>query len=94
MAMATRLLSKFGLAAFATHELRKYTQVTDTITGTGIELPEGLGVAPASVSHRHTDNVIWVGGQLTKQQGSHLRYQATARFGVLGSAAGDIDITG
>lgn len=86
--------AKFGLAAFATHEIRRYTQITDTITKAGTELPKGLDVAPASISPKHTDNVVWVGGQLTKQQGSHLRYQATARFGVLGSAAGDIDITG
>ena len=38
--------------------------------------------------------LLWLGGQWTKQQGSLLRYNATAQFGVLGDAAGEVDITG
>ncbi len=84
--------AKFGFAVYGTHEVRRYTQVTDTVTGT--ELPEGLDVLPVSVPHSATQNLLWLGGQLTKQRGSLLRYNATAQFGVLGDAAGEVDITG
>lgn len=84
--------AKFGFSIYGTHEVRRYTQVNDTITGT--TLPEGLEALPVNVAHRKTQNLMWLGGQLTKQQGSLLRYNATAQFGVLGDAAGEIDITG
>ena len=84
--------AKFGFSVYGTHEVRRYTQVTDTITGT--ILPEGLEAVPAIVPHRTTQNLLWLGGQLTKQRGSLLRYNATAQFGVLGEAAGEMDITG
>ena len=84
--------AKFGFAVYGTHEVRRYTQVIDSVTGT--PLAEGLDPLPAQVPHRATQNLLWVGGQLTKQQGSLLRYNATAQFGVLGDAAGEVDITG
>ena len=84
--------AKFGFSVYGTHEVRRYTQVTDSVTGT--ILPEGLEVVPAIVPHRTTQNLLWLGGQLTKQRGSLLRYTATAQFGVLGEAAGEVDITG
>ena len=84
--------AKFGFAVYGTHEVRRYTQVTDSVTGT--ELSDGLEALPATVGHRVTQNLLWLGGQLTKQQGSLLRYNATAQFGVLGDVAGEIDITG
>ena len=84
--------AKFGFSVYGTHEVRRYTQVIDSITGT--TLPEGLEAVPAVVPHRTTQNLLWLGGQLTKQRGSLLRYNATAQFGVLGDAAGEIDLTG
>ncbi len=83
--------AKFGFAVYGTHEVRRYTQVnTDSIdNSSGKLLP--LSFTP---DHRKTQNLLWIGGQLTKQQGSLLRYNATAQFGVLGDAAGEIDITG
>ncbi len=84
--------AKFGFAVYGTHEVRRYTQVTDSITGT--TLPEGLDVLPVNVPQRATQNLLWIGGQLTKQQGSLLRYNATAQFGLLGDAAGEVDVTG
>lgn len=84
---------KFGFSVFATHELRRYTQVTDTVTGRA-DTPEGLTPLPAEFSPKHTQNLLWLGGQLTKTQGSLLRYYATARFGLLGDAAGEIDVDG
>ena len=84
--------AKFGFAVYGTHEVRRYTQVTDTVTGT--ELPAGLEPLPVDVDHSATQNLLWLGGQLTKQQGSLLRYNATAQFGVLGDAAGEVDLSG
>ena len=81
--------AKFGFAVYGTHEVRRYTQVNDSVTGTKL-----LDVLPVSVPHSSTHNLLWLGGQLTKQRGSLLRYNATAQFGVLGDAAGEVDITG
>lgn len=85
--------AKFGLSAFVTHQLRHYTQTPDTITheeGTVSPFPEGFG----GVVPRVTQNLAWAGGQLTKQHGSLLTYEATARVGILGDAAGDLLIDG
>ena len=84
--------AKFGFSVYGTHEVRRYTQITDSVTG--MTLPEGLEPVPAIVPHRTTQSLLWLGGQLTKQQGSLLRYNATAQFGVLGDAAGEVDVTG
>jgi len=84
--------AKMGLAVYGTHEVRRYTQVDDSILGT--VLAEGLDTLPVTVPHKATQNLVWIGGQLTKQRGSLLRYNATAQFGVLGDAAGEVDITG
>ncbi len=84
--------AKFGFALYGTHEVRRYTQAIDSVSGT--TLPDGLEALPAVVPHRVTHNLLWLGGQLTKQRGSLLRYNATAQFGVLGEAAGEVDITG
>lgn len=86
--------AKAGLAAYATHQVRKYTQTTDTIDRI-TTLPEGLSPYPVSkVPHKSSENLLWIGAQLTKQQGSLLRYNATAQFGIAGPVAGDIDIDG
>ena len=84
--------AKFGFSVYGTHEVRRYTQVTDTVTGTTMH--EGLETVPAIVPHRTTQSLLWLGGQLTKQRGSLLRYNATAQFGVLGDVAGEIDLSG
>jgi hypothetical protein len=84
--------AKFGFAVYGTHEMRHFKQVVDTVSGT--ELPEGLDVLPVSIEPTTTQQLFWVGGQLTKQRGSILTYGATAQFGVLGDVAGDIDIEG
>ena len=86
--------AKFGLAGFVTHEVRRYTQVSDTIL-TSPYKPEGLTPFPdVTIEPVTTQNLIWAGGQLTKQRGSILTYSATARFGLIGPVAGDIDVSG
>lgn len=86
--------AKAGLAAYATHEIRKFTQTTDTIDRIPI-LPEGLSPYPvAKVPTNADQNLLWIGAQLTKQRGSILTYNATAELGVMGDVAGDIKING
>lgn len=86
--------AKFGLAAYITHEIRKYTQYTDTIETESASSGKLTPLPTYSIPHSKTENVVWVGGQLTKQQGSIITYNATAQFGIVGEVAGDIDITG
>ena len=89
--------AKAGLAAYVTHEVRRYTQAVDTIPMT-IEggRPDILSPYPYDkrIAPKATENLLWVGGQLTKQQGKLLRYEATARFGLVGPAAGEVYANG
>ena len=91
----SRSWAKFGVSAYATYEMRRYTQPLDTVTGMPVDetnltpLPEGF-----SIPDKETDNVAWVGGQLTKRNGSILTYDADARFGLLGSVVGDFRVVG
>ena len=92
-----RKWAKFGLSAYATYQIRKFTQTTahDDYQGVDPEgdlltpMPAGVDIAPQT-----TQSLLWVGGRLEKTKGSILRYAADARFGILGEAAGEIDITG
>lgn len=80
-----------GLSAFVTHELRKYNLTDYDLSPTD----EGLTAIPAGALPDEvatTQNRLWVGGQLTRQRGRILNYDATARFGLIGGVAGDIDI--
>lgn len=86
--------AKFGLSAYATHEVRRYTQVCDTMLTSSYK-PENLTPFPEfDIEPKIIENLLWVGGQLTKQRGSILTYGATAQFGIVGSVAGDIDVSG
>ncbi len=86
--------AKFGLSAFVTHQIRNYKQTTDTIDRV-VPLPDGLSPYPVGkVPGSHSENLLWVGGQLTKQRGSILTYDATARFGLIGPVVGDLEIDG
>ncbi len=87
--------AKFGLSAFLTYDIRSYKQTPDTIAGLD-PLPSGLTPYPLEnrIDPKATEHLIWIGGQLTKQQGSILRYDATAKFGMSGRAAGEIDLLG
>lgn len=87
--------AKFGLSAYASYEIRKYTQITDSVTMLS-PLPDGLTPLPqgVTVDPNGTQNLLWVGGRITKQQGSILTYNADAKFGLIGDVIGDIDISG
>lgn len=86
--------AKAGLSAFITHEIQSYTQMQDTIPP-GMEI-EGLTPYPYAtpIPHKATENFLWAGAQLTKQQGSLLNYEATAEIGIAGRAAGEIKLSG
>lgn len=89
--------AKFGLSAYATYQIRKYSQATSYDHYQGIEqegdlltpIPSAFKIAPTV-----SQSLLWVGGRLEKTQGSLLRYMADARFGIVGEAAGEIDING
>jgi len=84
--------AKAGLAAYVTHQIRRYTQTPDTLDHSDPEIftPFPDGTYP----ERATENLLWVGAQLTKQQGTLLRYNANVKFGLIGSAAADLNAEG
>ncbi len=86
--------SKFGLAAYITYQLSRYTQTSDSL-----RTASATGLSPYPVGfempvHQATENKARIGGQLTKQRGSILRFAATAEFGVAGIAVGDMLLNG
>lgn len=85
--------AKFGLAAYATYEIKHFTQTADTLDRATLSLdpfPDGITrIAPTA-----TQNILKVGGQITKQHGSVLTYRAGAEFGLLGPAVGDVNVNG
>ncbi|MCM1522275.1 MAG: putative porin [Muribaculaceae bacterium] len=84
--------AKAGLAAFLTHEVRKYYQTTDTLPMSGFDRPTGLTPYPFDerMSHKGSETFLYVGAQLTKQQGLTFNYDVTAKLGIAGAAAGEI----
>lgn len=88
--------AKAGLSAFITHEHRSYRQTTDTIPLASPSRPEALTPYPydSRIAPKQRENLAWVGGQLTKQQGSILNYEVTAKFGLLGRAIGEVLVDG
>lgn len=88
--------AKAGLGAFVTHEVRKYYQTADTLAISGEERPAALTPYPFEqrMAHKETQNLLYVGAQLTKQQGTLLNYDATAKIGLIGPAAGEIMVNG
>ncbi len=88
--------AKAGLAAYVTHEIRRYTQSVDSIPISGPDRPEILTPYPfdSRISPKATENLLWVGAQLTKQSGRLLRYEATGKIGLIGPAAGEGHVAG
>lgn len=95
--------AKFGLSAYATLEVDKYrykVQQSGDLPDTPAdveELPEGLSPLPEDYAGSlggKTRTRLWVGGRIEKTRGSIIRYAADARFGLVGDAAGEIDVRG
>lgn len=86
--------AKAGLSAFAIHEYRRYTQTADTVNRR-LPLPVDLTPLPfENIPEAKGQNLLWVGAQLARRQGKILNYEATAQFGLVGDAAGEIEADG
>ena len=86
---------KFGLSAFVTYQIQNYKQPT-FYTPLNPEDEEGLTPLPAGtvINDAVTKNYLWVGGRLKKDKGDLLKYDANVKFGLIGDAAGDIELAG
>ncbi|MCM1377760.1 MAG: putative porin [Clostridium sp.] len=105
-----RKWAKFGLSAYASYQIRRFRQPTDnlmklpdssngnsggnTAGENGEEssltpLPQGISIPP-----RKNQSLLWVGGRLSKTSGLLLNYTADVKFGLIGDAAGEIDLKG
>lgn len=73
--------SQFGLAAFIGYDRQNYIQMQDSAN---------LEFIPAE----HASNNIFIGGQLSRHQSSHLTFDVTGKIGIWGDKKGDIDIQG
>lgn len=81
--------AKVGLAAYLTYDIRKFKQMGDTVGG----IQEG-GVYNRGPQKTYTDNVAWVGAQISKRMGKILTYDVNGKLGIVGSEAGSIDVQG
>ncbi len=72
---------KFGLAAYAQHEIARYQQNEGYFSD---------GSLTQGISPRSTENSIFIGGRLNKTAGALLRYTADAKLGLAGAKAGEV----
>lgn len=97
--------AKFGLSAYATYEIDKWHYDVEGMNKPPETEPnpepaeeENTGLTPLPSGYegslRRTRNRLWVGGRIEKTRGSIIRYAADARFGLIGDAIGDIDVSG
>lgn len=93
--------AKMGMSAYMTHEVRRFTLMSDLIPAAMRTAPDipmlDTGGALFSVKESpqiFTENVLWVGGVLSKQQGELLTYTVDGKVGLLGVDAGATDIEG
>lgn len=93
--------AKFGLSAYASYQVRRYTQpplnLLPEMTLLSEEEAEGLTPIPENcqgIPGQTTQNLLFVGGRLEKTKGDILKYNAEIKFGIIGAEAGDIDAKG
>ncbi len=93
-----RKWAKFGLSAYATYSLRSFKQPGALMAGTAPDDEEEPVLTPLpdgyTVKYKDSQNLLWIGAQLTKQQGSILTYEADFRMGLLGAVAADLELSG
>lgn len=89
----------FGLSGWVTYEIDKYwfkrnipEQPADQPDADPVDsgltpYPEGADPNPSTQRNR-----VWVGARLEKTKGRTIRYFAQGKFGLVGDAAGDIDV--
>lgn len=88
--------AKFALAAYARYEYISTAQTPLHPSGsTSSEIPDdNLTPLPFSPEKKHSQSLLWIGGQLSKRSGAIITYDADARFGIAGDVAADVDIRG
>lgn len=93
--------AKMGMSAYMTHEVRRFSLMSDVIPAAMRTAPEVYMLnADANVFRLvqspqiYTENVLWVGGILSKQQGELLTYTVDGKVGLVGVDAGATDIEG
>ena len=74
--------AKAGLTAFLTHEYRDYT------------LPDSTDVPDQRIIKHYKENVVYVGGELLKEQGKILHYKVLGEYAVAGEDAGQFRLEG
>ncbi|GAB6008503.1 putative porin [Dysgonomonas reticulitermitis] len=70
---------KFGLTAFIEYDLRKYSMPT-SMTITDDNTNTITIISRPGMNRREPDNVLTIGGVLTKEKGKYLRYKASGEF--------------
>lgn len=87
--------AKAGLSAFLTHEFRSYKMRTILPDPAQEFDPASLSADPyPGVLTTEKQNLMWVGAQLTKQQGRIFNYNVTGEIGLVGPSAGEIKVRG
>ena len=74
--------AKAGLTAFLTHEYRDFT------------LPDSTDIPNQRVIKHYKENVVYVGGELLKEQGKLLHYKVLGEYAVTGEDAGQFRLEG
>ena len=74
--------AKAGLTAFLTHEYRDFT------------LPDSTDIPDQRVIKHYKENVVYVGGELLKEQGKLLHYKVLGEYAVAGEDAGQFRVEG
>lgn len=74
--------AKAGLTAFLTHEYRDFT------------LPDSTDVPNQRIIKHYKENVVYVGGELLKEQGKLLHYKVLGEFAIAGEDAGQFRLEG
>lgn len=82
--------AKFGLSAFLTYEMRKFSLSGQTDAAGPTSLPDFFG----SIEREKRQNLAWAGGQISKQHGSILTYGAIGEIGLIGDAIGEVKARG
>ena len=93
--------AKMGVSAFATYEVRRFKLMPTPSPQEANKQPQ-LPLLPGEEypfsSEQNmltfTDNILWVGGELSKRQGSILTYDVKGKWGLSGSELGSMDIEG
>ena len=93
--------AKMGVSAFATYEVRRF-KLMPTPSPESANTPPQLPMLPEEEypfeAQKNmlttTDNIIRVGGELSKRQGSLLTYDVKGKWGLTGSELGSMDIEG